>query len=238
MMIASKKLGGENVAVTGYSTSGDILGDYSDVVGYLSAVIVSNRPVKRTMETSNGSEKKGTTELTKTEKEFLKNLAREAILAKFQGRSSDNESPESKNLREKRGAFVTIKINGMLRGCIGLIRAAKPLYEVVSEMALAAAFDDPRFAPLHERELDKIEIEISALTPLARVENIDEINVGRDGLMIRLAMHSGLLLPQVASEHGWDRITFLEQTCLKAGLPKNSYKDKSAEIYRFSAEIF
>jgi len=238
MMIASKKLGGENVAVTGYSTSGDILGDYSDVVGYLSAVIVSNRPVKRTMETSNGSEKKGTTELTKTEKEFLKNLAREAILAKFQGRSSDNESPESKNLREKRGAFVTIKINGMLRGCIGLIRAAKPLYEVVSEMALAAAFDDPRFAPLHEKELDKIEIEISALTPLARVENIDEINVGRDGLMIRLAMHSGLLLPQVASEHGWDRITFLEQTCLKAGLPKNSYKDKSAEIYRFSAEIF
>jgi AmmeMemoRadiSam system protein A len=126
----------------------------------------------------------------------------------------------------------------MLRGCIGMIRAAMPLYEVIADMAQAAAFEDPRFTPLNERELKNIEIEISVLSPLVRVESIEEIKVGRDGLMIHLEMHSGLLLPQVPTEHGWDRMTFLEQTCLKAGLPKNSYKDARAEIYRFSADIF
>ena len=146
--------------------------------------------------------------------------------------------PQSRILREKRGAFVTLKIGGMLRGCIGMIRAAQPLYLTIFEMAQAAAFEDPRFMPITEKELTDIEIEISVLSPLVRVENIDEIKVGRDGLMILLNQHSGLLLPQVATEHGWDKTTFLEQTCLKAGIPKNSYKDKSAEIYRFSAEIF
>ena len=141
-------------------------------------------------------------------------------------------------LNEKRGAFVTIKIRGMLRGCIGLIRAAKPLYQTVIEMAQASAFHDPMFAPLTEEELNHIEIEISALTPLVRVQNLEEIEVGRDGLMIVHEMHSGLLLPQVATENRWDRITFLEQTCLKAGLPKSSYKEKSAQIYRFSADVF
>ncbi len=237
-MIASKKLGGEEVAITGYATSGEATGDHTDVVGYLSAIILSSRPIKKIQEASNGYEKKGASELTKLEKEFLKNLAKEAITAKIEGRALDIEPPESRTLKEKRGAFVTIKINGTLRGCIGLIRAAKPLYEVVAEMALAAAFDDPRFAPLTEREASHIEIEISALSPLVRVENPEGIVVGRDGLMIRLDMHSGLLLPQVATENGWDKTTFLEQTCLKAGLPKNIYKDKSAEIYRFSAEVF
>lgn len=237
-MIAAKKLGGEEVAITGYATSGESTGDYTDVVGYLSAMILSSRPIKKIQEISNGNDKKGALELTKLEKEFLKKLAKEAIIAKIEERSVDTQPPESRTLREKRGAFVTIKIDGRLRGCIGLIRAAKPLYEVVAEMALAAAFDDPRFAPLTEKELNRIEIEISALSPLVRAENLEEIVVGRDGLMIRLDMHSGLLLPQVATEHGWDKTTFLEQTCLKAGLPKNIYKDKSAEIYRFSAEVF
>jgi len=94
------------------------------------------------------------------------------------------------------------------------------------------------FPPLTKAEFASIEVEISVLTPLARVHDIDEIEVGRDGLMIRLDFHSGLLLPQVATEQGWDRKTFLEQTCLKAGLPKNSYKEKNAEIYRFSADVF
>ena len=245
-MIAAKKLGGEEVAITGYANSGETTGDYAEVVGYLSAMILSSRPIKKIQEISSGNDKKGGLELTKLEKEFLKRLAKEAIIAKLgnpafdgiEGRSLETEPPESRTLREKRGAFVTIKIDGRLRGCIGLIRAAKPLYEVVAEMALAAAFDDPRFAPLTDKELSQIEIEISALSPLVRVENLEEIVVGRDGLMIRLDMHSGLLLPQVAAEHGWDKTAFLEQTCLKAGLPKNIYKDKSAEIYRFSAEVF
>jgi AmmeMemoRadiSam system protein B/AmmeMemoRadiSam system protein A len=237
MMIASKKLGGEKVFVTGYSTSADTSGDASEVVGYLSAVIVSSKPAPKTYEPS-ADEKKGETELNKKDKKFLLELAKESIKAGVEKRELRIEPPESRILREKRGAFVTIKIGGQLRGCIGMIRAAKPLYETVAEMAQSAAFDDPRFRPLSERELNDIEVEISALSPLTRVTNLDEIEVGRDGLMIRLDMHSGLLLPQVATEHGWDRVTFLEQTCLKAGLPKNSYKEKGAEIYRFSADVF
>ncbi len=119
-----------------------------------------------------------------------------------------------------------------------MIRAAKPLYQAVAEMAQAAAFEDPRFAELSEREFDKLEIEISVLSPLIRVNDFDEIKVGRDGLLIRMDMHSGLLLPQVASEYNWDRTAFLEQTCLKAGLPKNSYREKNAEVYRFTADVF
>jgi AmmeMemoRadiSam system protein B/AmmeMemoRadiSam system protein A len=235
-MIASKKLGGEKVVITGYTTSAESTGDATEVVGYLSAVVVSSKKMQKTPDIP--AEKKISTELNDAEKKFLLELAREVIAAQIEERKPTLSPPESKLLGEKRGAFVTIKISGMLRGCIGLIRAAKPLYETVAEMALAAAFDDPRFMPLTQKELSQIEVEISALSPLIRVDDLNEIKVGRDGLMIRLDMHSGLLLPQVASEHGWGKTTFLEQTCLKAGLPKNSYKDRSAEIYRFSADVF
>ena len=105
-------------------------------------------------------------------------------------------------------------------------------------MAVAAAFDDPRFPPVTAVEYPRLEYEISVLSPLVRVHNIGDIKVGRDGLMIKLDLHSGLLLPQVATDYGWDLIEFLEQTCLKAGLPKNSFRDKHAEIYRFSADVF
>ena len=182
--------------------------------------------------------KKQTFELTLDDKKYLINLAQEAIFCGMKKSPFRSSEPESRVLREKRGAFVTLKTAGNLRGCIGMIRAAKPLYEVVAEMAQAAAFEDPRFAPLSEEDLDDLHIEISVLSPLMRVEELDEIIVGRDGLMIRLDYHSGLLLPQVATEHKWDKTLFLEQTCLKAGLPKNSYKDKAAEIYRFTADVF
>jgi AmmeMemoRadiSam system protein A len=138
----------------------------------------------------------------------------------------------------KCGAFVTIKLHGMLRGCIGQIRANQPLYKTIADMAIAAAFEDPRFQPISMDDFNWLEVEISVLTPLERVHEISDIKVGRDGLMIKLDYHSGLLLPQVATENEWGLIEFLEQTCLKAGLPKNSYKDKNAEIYKFSAEVF
>jgi AmmeMemoRadiSam system protein A len=105
-------------------------------------------------------------------------------------------------------------------------------------MAQAAAFEDSRFPQLTAVEIDQIETEISVLTPLERVHDFGDIKVGRDGLMIKLEFNSGLLLPQVATEYGWDTIEFLEQTCLKAGLPKNAYRDRLAEIYKFSAEVF
>ena len=133
---------------------------------------------------------------------------------------------------------MTLKIADDLRGCIGQIRARDPLHKVIADMAVAAAFDDPRFPRLTQDEYARLEYEISVLTPLERVKDFSQIEIGRDGLMIKLDMHSGLLLPQVASEYGWTVKEFLEQTCLKAGLPKESYKDKYAEVYRFSAEVF
>lgn len=237
-LIASKKMGGESTVVTHYSTSGDTTGDFSEVVGYLSAVVVSSKAVPKRDEAMGVTAKKKPANLTRDEREYLRELAKETISARLNNTPLAKKEPPSRILKENRGAFVTLKVKGALRGCIGLIRAAKPLYETVIDMAQEAAFADPRFAPLTNEEFDDIEVEISALSPLVRVENITEIEVGRDGLMIVLDMHSGLLLPQVAVEYGWDRTTLLEQTCLKAGLPKNSYKDKAAQIYRFTAEVF
>ncbi|RPJ36751.1 MAG: AmmeMemoRadiSam system protein A, partial [Deltaproteobacteria bacterium] len=105
-------------------------------------------------------------------------------------------------------------------------------------MAVAAAFDDPRFEPLAAKELKDLELEISVLTPMARLKNTDEIEIGKHGLYIKKGFSSGLLLPQVAAEYGWDPITFLEETCRKAGLPRNAWKEKNTEIYIFSADIF
>lgn len=136
----------------------------------------------------------------------------------------------------KRGCFVTIKLHGKLRGCIGSFSSEKPLSATVQEMAVAAATRDPRFYPVREEELDALEIEISVLSPLKKIDSIDEIQVGVHGLYIEKDYFRGVLLPQVAIEYGWDRTVFLEQTCLKAGLEKDAWK-KECDIYVFSAEI-
>ncbi len=112
-----------------------------------------------------------------------------------------------------------------------------PLYRAVVDMTVAAASKDMRFIPVHKGELKDIKIEISVLTPLKRINSIDDIEVGRDGLFIKKGNYSGLLLPQVAIEYSWDREEFLRQTCIKAGLSKNAWKDKNTEIYTFQAQI-
>jgi AmmeMemoRadiSam system protein A len=142
------------------------------------------------------------------------------------------------NLQENRGAFVSLHKNGRLRGCIGQIVPANPLYQTIADMAIAAAFDDPRFDPLTAKEFKDLELEISVLTPMERLKNADEIEIGKHGLYLKKGFYSGLLLPQVAAEYGWDPITFLEETCRKAGLPRNAWKEKNTEIYLFSADIF
>ncbi len=237
-MIAAKRLGGEEIKITHYSNSGDTTGDYTEVVGYLSAVVTTSKAAPKRPDTIGSRPARDPNKLTDDDKKYLLDLAKRTIEAKINNKALPFDEPDSRLLRENRGAFVTIKINGQLRGCIGMIRAAKPLYETVREMAVSAAFEDPRFVELRPDELEKIEVEISALTPLTRVRDLNDIEIGTDGLMIKLEYHSGLLLPQVATEQGWDRTTFLEQTCLKAGLPKNSYKDPHAEIYKFSADVF
>jgi AmmeMemoRadiSam system protein A len=177
-------------------------------------------------------------ELTREEKAYLHKLARGAIEHRLLGKPFPSREGESPRLAEKRGAFVTLKKRGELRGCIGYTQQLKPLSETVVEMAQAAAFQDPRFAPLSAREWGDISIEISALTPLRLIQDIEEIQVRKHGLFIERGGFGGLLLPQVATEYGWDRQTFLEHTCLKAGLPRDAWKDKKTRIYVFSAEIF
>jgi AmmeMemoRadiSam system protein A len=176
--------------------------------------------------------------LTETEKKILLAIAKKTIESSLNGQESPEFGIVSKNLKEKRGAFVTIKKQDNLRGCIGYIKAIRPLYQAVAEMAEAAAFNDTRFPPLAPEELKDLDIEISVLTPLKQVKDIHEIKVGIHGIYIVRGGHSGLLLPQVATTHGWDRQTFLEQTCYKAGLLSDAWKDENTEIYIFSAEFF
>lgn len=234
--MAARKLGGREVKFLDYATSGTVTGDFDEVVGYLSAAIIQNAREKPTPQVVGSRPAQPPEQLSEEDKQQLHQIARAAIEAKLQGR--DYKPPEPDRLKMKRGVFVTLSVDGELRGCIGLIKARQPLYLSVAEMAVAAAFDDPRFPELTSAEFKRLEYEISVLSGLERVHNFDEIKVGRDGLMIKLDMHSGLLLPQVAAEHGWTAIEFLQQTCLKAGLPKHSYKDKYAEIYKFTADIF
>jgi AmmeMemoRadiSam system protein A len=178
--------------------------------------------------------------LNDKEKEILHRIARSSLEASVRNVSIDSIDEEdlSESLKEKRGAFVTLKERGRLRGCIGNIFANSALYITVEKMARAAALDDPRFFPVKEKELSDIEIEISALTPFEKIESIDQIEVGKHGLYLKRGWTSGLLLPQVPGEYGWDLNTFLEHTCLKANLPKDAWKDPDTEIYIFSAEVF
>ncbi len=244
VMTAAKRLGSREIKMLAYATSGDATADFTEVVGYLSAVMVMGEKAqdaiadKQRVASVMGAmaAKQSDALLSDETKQKLHRIAREAIASQLDGREYLME-PDTE-LDYKRGAFVTLKIDGDLRGCIGQVRARDPLHKVIADMAVAAAFEDPRFPTLTKEEYARLEYEISVLTPLERVKDFGEIKVGRDGLMIRLDMHSGLLLPQVATEYGWTTQEFLEQTCLKAGLPKDSYKDKFAEIYRFGAEVF
>lgn len=176
--------------------------------------------------------------LTEEEKLKLREIARTVIEHRVRGEPVPPFEVSSTKLKENRGAFVTLHRAGQLRGCIGNIRGRKALYQTVAEMAEEAAFHDPRFRPVSKEELKDLDIEISALTPLRRVERVDEIEVGKHGIYIEKGFLSGLLLPQVATEYGWDRETFLEQTCYKAGLPRDGWKDEETRISIFSADVF
>ena len=175
--------------------------------------------------------------LSEKDKEQLRKIAKCAIESILFGQTGEAPNP-SDNLKEKGGAFVTITKKGNLRGCIGYIREVLPIHQTVKEAAVQAAFHDPRFRPLSKDEWTDVEIEISVLTPMKKIKDVEEIEVGKHGLYIEKGYDSGLLLPQVATEYNWDRMTFLEQTCHKAGLPRDAWKGKGMNIYIFSADIF
>ncbi|MCR4439684.1 MAG: AmmeMemoRadiSam system protein A [bacterium] len=177
-------------------------------------------------------------ELTEQEKQQLLHIARAAIASRLKGEPLPDFAPVSERLRQKQGAFVTLHKRRALRGCIGYIEPVSPLYLAVAEMAQAAAFEDPRFAPLSEEELSEVDIEISVLSPTREISDLEEIKVGEHGLIVQQGIRKGLLLPQVATECNWDRTTFLRHTCLKAGLPADAYKQKGTSIKVFSAQVF
>jgi AmmeMemoRadiSam system protein A len=176
--------------------------------------------------------------LTPEEKDYLKHLVHLRIAGRLAGRSVKTPEPPTDTLRQPFGAFVTLTIHDRLRGCIGHIVGDKPLFETIGEMAEAAAFGDPRFPPLSQREFDDVAVEISILSPLTPCPDPNLVEVGRHGLLMRRGGYSGLLLPQVPVEWGWDRETFLGQTCHKAGMETGCWRDPETTIYWFEAEVF
>jgi len=174
---------------------------------------------------------------SKSQKQKLLSVAKQAIVSFVKDHKHLAIDAKDPLLLEKCGAFVTIKKDGRLRGCIGHIICDQPLINTVAEMAVQAATGDPRFIPLTEKDLDTITLEISALSPLKTISDIAEIEVGKHGLIIRKGFYSGLLLPQVATEYNWTKEEFLQNTCLKAGLNPDAWK-QGAKIQIFSAEVF
>lgn len=178
------------------------------------------------------------TPLKNTEKAVLLDIARRAIVSYVRSGEIHVEPREEKALNVRRGCFVTITRDGQLRGCIGNFQSEWPLFREVAEMAVASATKDPRFYPMREEDLDDFAIEISVLSPLKKIEDPEKIQVGIHGIYLEKGYHRGVLLPQVATEHHWDRNTFLQQTCIKAGLPGDAWGGEDVEIYVFSAEVF
>jgi AmmeMemoRadiSam system protein B/AmmeMemoRadiSam system protein A len=237
VMVAARLLGADKGEVLHYANSGDVTGDRSSVVGYMAAALYKSKSAKTQKETK--KERVGVDlGLNAEEKKTLHDIAHTVIWNKALGKPVPEFHVKSGRLTELRGAFVTITKRGALRGCIGHIRALLPLYKTIEEMAAAAAFEDPRFPPITKNELKDLEIEISVLTPFKQITDVQEIEVGTHGIYMEKGYYSGLLLPQVATEYRWDRDTFLEHTCRKAGLPPDAWKDRDTRIYIFSADIF
>ncbi len=167
----------------------------------------------------------------------LLGIAHAAVAAAARGHDYQPPQPADPDLQADRAAFVTLKRGGQLRGCIGFVQALYPLYETIARAAAAAAVEDPRFPPVRPAEVPSLSFEISVLTPPVPVSSIEDIEVGRHGLIARLGHRSGLLLPQVPVECGWGRDEFLGHTCLKAGLPANAWQN-GADLFCFEAEVF
>lgn len=174
-------------------------------------------------------------EYSAEERTLLLQLAHDAINAALDQRELELPAiPE--HLQQRRGAFTTLHLLGQVRGCVGYVFPVAPLFETVMETARAAAFHDMRFLPVTREEAAQLLISISVLSPLFSIQ-AEEVELGKHGLLISRGHRRGLLLPQVPAEHGWDRVTFLEQTCRKAGLPPDAWQH-DATLEAFTAEIF
>ena len=174
--------------------------------------------------------------ISESDRQALLAVARDAVVSTVTGSPRSPSEPRA-DLSRPGAAFVSLHVGGQLRGCIGHLDENDPLVETVAECARLACTEDPRFPAVTVAEIDALDIEISVLGTFQRVTSIDEIIVGRDGLLVELNGRRGLLLPQVATEYGWSAQTFVEQTCHKAGVPRDAWQ-RGATLYRFEAEVF
>jgi AmmeMemoRadiSam system protein B/AmmeMemoRadiSam system protein A len=229
-MIYAERMGANKAEVLRYGNSGDTTGDHSRVVGYSADLFVKS---------VHGADAVAPFSLTEPEKAELLALARKSVEYMIEKNEPYEPRPSaSGTLNREYGAFVTLTEGGNLRGCIGYTAPIKPLYMTVRDTATLAALRDPRFRPVAASELPQLAYEISVLSPLRRVTDIEQIKVGRDGLLMKNGDSEGLLLPQVPTEQKWDRQTFLEQTCVKAGMDTNCWKDENTDIFSFTAVVF
>ncbi len=229
-MIYAERMGANQARVLKYENSGDVTGDRSRVVGYSADVFVK---------TTGGKTMENPYSLSEQDKSELLALARKSVEHVVQtGEAYKPPASEGTALNEERGAFVTLKESGDLRGCIGYTSAVKPLYMTVRDTATLAAMRDPRFRPVTVAELPSLQYEVSVLSPLRRVTDIQQIIIGAHGLLMKNGSDEGLLLPQVPAEQKWDLPTFLEQTCAKAGMRAGCWKDEDTDIFSFTAVVF
>jgi hypothetical protein len=220
MMIAERQ-GANSYEILKYADTGDVTGDKSSVVGYLSAAIYK-RPI----------------DLDDTDRSTLLDIARRTLEIYINVREIPTVEVYQKNLLLRSGVFVTLKKDDQLRGCIGYIKPVRPLYLAVQDMTVAAATQDTRFTPVTTEELSSLNIEISVLSPMTRIGSTQEVIVGKHGLMITNGNAAGVLLPQVATENKWTRQQFLENICLKAGLSAEAISDSNTQLYTFTADVF
>ena len=230
-MIAAEGLGATHAQILKYANSGDATGDKTRVVGYGAVAITPASPAE--------TKKSAEFSLTGREKNTLMKIARSSVETAVRDRKMYLVgSTGFPRLEEARGAFVTLKEHGELRGCIGYITPMKSLAETVRDVAAYAALEDTRFTPVTTQELPLLEYEISVMSPLRRVLDIKDIKVGKHGLIMKQGDIEGILLPQVPVEEHWDRDTFIQETCLKAGLPRQAWKDDDTDIFMFTALVF
>jgi len=230
-MIAAERLGARRAIILKYANTGDVTGDKSRVVGYGAAALVKD--------SARAENKAPSFSLNGKEKEALLRIARTSVeTAVKDHKLYECSAGGLERLAEARGAFVTLKEHGELRGCIGYMSPVKQLCMTVRDVAALAAVEDHRFPPVTPAELGRLEYEISVLSPMRRVLDIQEIKVGKHGLLIKKGDKEGVLLPQVPVEQNWDRKRFLEEVCLKAGLPRETWKEEDADLFLFSALVF
>ncbi len=258
VMLTAHRLGANQATVLKYANSGDTpFGDRQQVVGYgavmfwrgeesLSTSTPSTPSTPEPTPSEAGSESESALEsalmepipLNAAEKEELLSMARETIAVFLKAMVAPLYTVTEPNLQRFSGAFVTLKEHGQLRGCIGRMTAASPLYLTVQRVGIEAAVADSRFPPLTSAELDEVEIEISVLSPLQPIDDVGEIEVGRHGVILVKDDKQGVFLPQVAPEQGWDRQEMLANLCFKAGIDNENCWQEGAQFYVFTAEVF